>query len=1051
MWMAFEKYFILSKTTSVMKSTASIILLLLLGVGAFSQDVTVTGTVRSAGDSALLAGVTVLSSGSAKGTATNDDGRFSIVVPQNTSLVFSFLGFVSHKVLVNGQREINIILRQSSSGELGEVVVTTALGIKKQQKTLGYAVQEISGETMAKTKTATPLSALTGKIAGLNISNTTDLFRNPGISLRGATPLIVIDGIPDPDADPYKINADDVESITVLKGTAAGALYGALGVNGAIMYTTKKGKKGRLSVDINSSTMFQTGYTVVPKVQTTYGNGDQGIYAYVDGSGGGTEGGGWIWGPKLDQRDPSTPSGFYETTQFNSPVDPVTGELVPLPWVSKGRGNIKNFFRTGMLSTNSVSASIGTEKGSFRVSANHIYQKGVVPNTGLNNSSFSIGGNYRLTPKLSMDAKLTYNKEYSDNYPTIGYGPPNYLYNLILWIGPDIDIRDLENYWMPGKEGLQQRNYNLSWYNNPHFIANELLNGYKRNNSFGQVTFDYKFTDDLSVKFRNGFNQYSSMADLREPNSYIAYDYISRGNYSTDVSNYFDINSDLILNYKHSFSKNFGLSVTAGGANAYRRLESTYTTTDGLTIPEFFSLGNSINPLKASSSLRERRTTSAYGMIDLETFGFLYLSFTGRYDKTSTLPVKNNGYFYPSAGVSAVLSDILKMPDAISFLKLRGSWAKVNTGFIDKDDPYAHLTTYGLGPKWNNVPSLVWPTTFISPDLVPATVQSGEYGAAIGLFNNRINFDVTYFRNKDYNNFINVTQSQASGNTSVLKNANVYLRKGWEFMVSGFPVRGKKFKWETTFNFSNVHRWLKDATDNPDGYIGQVKEGQRTDRIFISESRAPDGQAVYNSNGMQAYEPYGQFFGNSDAKWIYGWQNTFSYKDLTLSFSFDGRLGGLIYSTTNQKMWWGGSAKGTVTSFRDDANAGNSTYVGPGVVVTSGDVQYDSYGNIVSDSRKFSPNVTPVNYISFMQTTSGAMLNNYFFYSGSYLKMRELVLTYNLPARLVKGVFSSASLSLIGNNLFILSKIPNVDPDAERDDLQTPSMRSVGLNVNLRF
>jgi TonB-linked SusC/RagA family outer membrane protein len=863
--------------------------------------------------------------------------------------------------------------------------------------------------------------------------------------------LIVIDGIPDPDADPYKINADDIESISVLKGTAAAALYGAVGVNGAIMYTTKKGSKNKLSVEFNSSTMFQPGYTVIPEIQTVYGGGDQGKYAYVNGSGGGTEGGGWIWGPKLDQRDPSTPSGYYETTQFDSPVDPVTGVRTKTPWISRGANNIKNFFQTGLLSTNSVSASIGTEKGSFRVSANHIYQKGVVPNTGLNNSSFSIGGNYRLSSKLTMDGKLTFNKEYSDNYPTVGYGPPNYLYNLILWIGPDIDIRNLENYWIPGKEGLQQRNYNLSWYNNPHFVANEFLNGYKRTNNFGQVTFDYKIADNFTVKFRNGFNQYASNADVKEPYSYIAYDYVSRGNYSTSVENYFDINSDLILNYNHQFGNLFKLNVTAGGSNTYRRFESVATSTDGLTIPGFFSLSNSINPLKASNALRERRTASAYGMVDIETLGFLYLNFTGRYDKTSTLPTKNNGYFYPSAGLSAVLSDVIKMPEPVSFLKLRGSWAKVNTGFINSGNPYAHITTYGIGPKWNNVPSLTWPTTFISPDLVPETVQSGEYGVAVGLFKNRLNVDVTYFRNKDYNNFTNVTQSQASGNTSILKNANVYLRKGWEFMLNGSPIKTKDFKWDATINFSSIHRWLKDATDNPDGYLGQIKEGQRTDRIYITDSRAPDGQAIYNTNGMQAYDPYGQYFGNRDADWIYGIQNTFSYKNFSLSFSFDGRLGGLIYSTTNQKMWWGGSAKGTVNQYRDDANAGKSTYVGPGVVVTGGAVTYDSYGNILTDTRKFAPNATAVNYISFMQTTSGAMLNNYHYYSGTYLKMRELVLTYNFSDKLIKGIFNGASVSLIGNNLFILSKIKNVDPDAESDNLQTPSMRSIGFNVNLKF
>lgn len=1058
--MAFRHPILYSKTFSDMKKTAFVIsfFMALCYVG-FSQNV-ITGTVRSGVDSSVLAGVSIMVKGEPGGTTTNMEGIYRVTAPGNAILVFSAAGYSPQEVTVNSRSRINILLQASEKTQLDEVVVTTALGIKKQQKTLGYAVQEVSGETMAKTKTPTAMGALTGKVAGLNISNTTDLFQNPGITLRGKTPLIVIDGIPDPDADPYKINADDIESVSVLKGTAAGALYGALGVNGAILYTTKKGRKGKLNVEVNSSTLFQTGYTVVPKVQTQYGDGDQGKYEYIDGSGNGPEGGGWIWGPKLDQKDPSTPSGYFETTQYNSSVDPNTGNLVPLPWISRGRNNIKNFFRTGLLSTNSVSASIGSDKGSFRVAASHIYQKGVVPNTGVNNSSFNIGGTYVLTPRLTMDAKINFNKEYSNNYPTIGYGPPNLLYNLLLWIGPDIDIRDLKDYWIKGKEGLQQKNYNLSWYNNPYFIANELLNGYRKNNNFGQLTFDYQLTKDLTVKFRNGFNQYSVNQDYKEPYSYIAYSYISQGNYSVTNTNYFDITSDLILNYKHRFNEAFNINVTAGGANAYRNYKSAYTTTDGLTIPGFYSLTNSINALKGTSTLLERRTASLYGMVDIEALKFLYLNFTGRYDKTSTLPIANNAYFYPSAGVSAVLSDVLQLPQAVSFLKVRASWAKVNTGFVDNDNPYAHLTVYGIGQKWNNVPSLVWPTTYISPNLIPQTTLSGEYGLVIGLLKNRINIDATWFRNRESNNYDNVLQSQASGYVSLFTNANVFIRKGWEFVISGTPVRTRDFRWETGINFSNNHLWLKKATLNKDGYITYtdkyssshlVKEGQRTDRIYTWDARTPDGRAIYNNNGMQAYADFAQPFGYGAPDWFYGWQNTFAYKNFTLSFSFDGRLGGLIYSTTNQKMWWGGTAPGTVNKYRDDANAGNSTYVGPGVVVTSGDVTYDNYGNITSDTRKYAPNTTAVNYISFMQTTSGGMLNNYFYYKGSYLKMRELVLTYTLPARWIKGAFSSASVSLIGNNLFILSKLPNVDPDAESDNLQTPSMRSMGINFNLKF
>ncbi|WP_346237869.1 SusC/RagA family TonB-linked outer membrane protein [Niabella insulamsoli] len=1047
-----------------MRKSLLVCLLIACGSTIFAQNLTVSGTVRSARDSSILTGVTIQEKSTQNFVQSNSNGAYSITIANGATLIFTAAGFSSQEV-VPSSSQLNIYLADAASTDLAEVVVTTALGIKKQQKALGYAVQEVKGETLEKTKTPTAIGSLVGKVAGLNISNTTDLFRNPAIELRGKTPLIVIDGIPDPNADPYKINADDIESITVLKGPAAGALYGQLGINGAIMYTTKRGKKGTVSVEVNSSTMFQGSYTVIPEVQSQYGGGDAGKYAYINGSGSGIEGGGWLWGPKLDQKDPNTASGFVELPQYNSPYTPdqsytvtfpdgtsTTGNYKPIPWVSRGKDNIRNFFETGILSTNTVSASAGNEKGSYRLSAGHIYQKGVVPNTGVNNSSFSIGGNYDLTKKLTVDAKLTYNREYADNYPTIGYGPPNILYNLILWIGTDVDITDLKNYWVPGKEGLQQRNYNVSWYNNPYFVAHELLNGYKKNNAFGQLTFDYKFNNDLSLKFRNGFNQYSENSDVKEPYSYVNYSFISKGNYSVTNTNYFDITSDLILNYNHRFSSSFAVNASLGGANAYRNLKSASSATDGLTIPEFYNLSNTTNPLTGSNTLQERRTASAYGTLDIEAFKFLYANFTGRYDKSSTLPVNNNAYFYPSAGLSAVISDAVQLPEVISFLKARSSWARVNTGFVEAQNPYAHILTYSIGTKWNNVPSVVWPGSSITPELIPSTVESAEFGIVAGLLRNRINIDATYFRNKEYNGFTTVPQSQASGYTGVIQNANVYLRKGWEFVVSGTPITNADFKWQTTFNFSNSHLWLKEATaPGAEGFVGNIKEGDRTDRIFTTYSQTADGRPIFNTNGSLAFDANPHFFGYGDSKWIYGWQNAFNYKNIGLSFSFDGRLGGLIYSTTNQKMWWGGAAVETANSFRDDAIAGKNTYIAPGVVVKEGAVVYDRRGEVVSDTRVYEENKTAVNYISFMQSDAGHALNNYFYYSGSYLKMRELVVTYNLPSAWVGGVFKGASLSFIGNNLFILSKLPNVDPDAESDNLQTPSVRSIGFNLNLKF
>src|SRR6185437_4412165 len=296
-----------------------IVLLSFCFLCGYAQKIHVTGIVRSAKDSSLLQSVSVSVKGTNNGTTTGATGVFSIETGRNSIVSFSCVGYVAEDMPVDGRSTLVIYLAPDDKQQLGEVVVTTALGIKKQEKALGYAVQAVSGESLEKVKAPTVAGELTGKVAGLDVQNSTDLFQNPTILLRGVTPLIVIDGIPDPSADPYKLNADDIESVTVLKGTTAGALYGSMGVNGAILYTTKRGKKKRLSADVNSSTVFQTGYTVVPRVQTQYGDGDNGVYAYVDGSGGGAEGGGWVWGPRLDEKVAGTKSGYLELPQYNSP------------------------------------------------------------------------------------------------------------------------------------------------------------------------------------------------------------------------------------------------------------------------------------------------------------------------------------------------------------------------------------------------------------------------------------------------------------------------------------------------------------------------------------------------------------------------------------------------------------------------------------------------------------------------------------------------------------------------------------------------------------
>jgi len=1020
-----------------------------------------------------LPGVSVKIKGTTKGTLTDVNGNYDIKVNNDDVLVFSFIGFVSQEITVSGQTgNYNIQLKDDPKA-LSEVVVT-ALNIKKEKKSLTYALQTVSGETLETVKTPTAIGGLVGMVAGLDIQTTSDFFQNPGISLRGQTPLIVIDGIPDPTADPYKINADDIESITVLKGAAGAALYGSIGINGAILYTTKRGKKGLTEVELNSSTMFQTSFLAAPKVQTLYGAGNDGIYSYQDGSGDGLEGGGWIWGPALNQKDPNTASGYLELPQYNSPYNPnvtytydlgngttATSHYKPLPWISRGANNVANFFQTGILSNTSVSATTSGDNGSFRVSAANNYQKGVVPNTNLNNSSFSMAGNYNLSPKLTLDGRISYNRQYSDNIPTTGYGSATILYNVALWMGTDIDVRDLKNYWAPGQVGLQQNYYNLSYYNNPYFLAYQQLNGYHADNTFGNLSLNYQFSKEFSLKLRSGFNANSINEDEDYPYSLIGGN--PDGNFSTSQSTHFDITTDLILSYKHKFNDKFNLSALAGAASFFNEDKGLSASTDGLSVPGQYYLTNSINPITGTNYLDQRQINSLYADLDLEMYHFIYLSGTARRDQTSTLPLANDAFIYPSIGISAVLSDAFKLPDVISFLKVRSTWAQVNSGIINPSNvsnpsPYSSINTYGVGNKFNGVSSLIYPGSFDTPNLLPNSVKSWESGMALGLFKNRLNADVTYFRNLESNNFQNITPSQTSGYSSLLVNANEFVNKGLEIVLSGTPIKTNNFQWTSGFNFSNNHTWIKKVTYDtygPGYYSQYLKVGDRIDKLYVSEGQfSANGKLIVGANGYPLTALYSTPMGYTDPNWIYGWQNTFKYKNISLMLSFDGRLGGLQYSTVNQKMAWGGTALSTVNQYRVDANAGKSTFVAQGVVVTSGNATYDSHGNLISDTRTYAPNTTAVNYIAYMESTNGdPYQNNYFYYSGTYLKLREVSLTYTFSKKMLskQKAFKSASISLVGNNLLLFSKLPNADPDPGSDSYETPSTRSIGFNFNLKF
>lgn len=998
-----------------------------------------------------IPGVSVLIKGTNTGTVTNQEGDFSIKANDGDVLVFSSIGYVNKEITVDHSDMYQIMITEDAKA-LSEVVVT-ALGVKKERSKLGYVAQTVQGENLVKAREPNIISSLTGRVAGLNISNSTDLFQDPGISLRGRKPLIVIDGIPDQSADLFRVNADDVESVTVLKGANASALYGSIGQNGAIMITTKRGKGNNLSIDVNSSTQIQPSFIRIPEVQSEYGAGYKGKYTYVDGSGGGQEGSGWIWGPKLDQPDPTTPSGFFETPQFNSPRDPITGKLVPLPFLSRGKNNVEDFFQTGVISSNNISITQSSEKGSFRASASHIYQKGIVPNTDLNNSSFNVSGNYKLSDAFTIDARLNYNRQFTKNFPETGYGPTNYLYNLVLWTGTDVSVQDLKDYWVPGKEGIQQRNYNISYYNNPYFQAYEYLRGYDKDNTYGSLNLNYKISPAFSVQFRNGLNAYGLNRTYKEPMSYIGYGNKSRGQFTVFTQNYIDLVTDLIGDYNHTFSDKFKLHAQVGGSNYYRNNKYGSTNTDGLTIPGFYNLSNSANPLQGSNAVEERRTSSVYAILDLEFLNAIYLTATGRNDIISTLPTNNNSFFYPSIGSSVVVSQLTKLPEWFSYLKARGSWSRVSSGTLGDDTyTYGYLPAFDKGTSWNSIPALTFGSLLKQANLTPQTSDSWEIGLDTKFFKNRLSVEATYYQTSDFNNIASPDISITSGYGSQLVNGNIYQRKGMEFVVNGTLLKNNDFQWDMAINLSKYRRYLKEIYGGAET-LGNLRVGDRTDRIYGSVYQTnSQGQIIYGSNGFPLNDNFSRFIGNESPDWTYGIENTFNYKSFTLKFLVDGRIGGLMYSTTNQKMWWGGTHPGTLNQYRVDANAGKATFVGDGVVVTSGTATYDANGNIISDTRVFAPNTKAVNYIDYMIETSNSAYNNYNYFSQTFLKLREVTLGWQVPTKLLgKSFVKGLDFSVVGRNLLLFSKMPNIDPDPAKDNLQTPSARSFGFNVNLKF
>lgn len=1043
--------------------TVFVFLTLLLPTVLLAQ-VQITGKVSDE-TGVGLPGVTILVKGTNKGTVADFDGNYSIMADESATLVFSFIGFEAQEETINGRSIINITLAEDSKS-LDEVVVT-AIGIKQQKKKLGYATQEVPMDVIAEASTLNLGNALSGQIAGLTVTNPTGMFQSPSFSLRGKTPLIVLDGVP-VETDFFDISPENIESINVLKGGSASALYGARGKNGAILITRKNASKDGLTVTATTNNMVTAGFTVFPETQTEYGNGSNGKYEFWDGADGGISDGDMIWGPKFEPG--------VLVPQWNSPIrNKITGETVdwygsvtgtvyddksiyervPTEW--KRHDNLKDFMRTGVVTKNDISIAYQGEKAQLMFSANYAYQQGQVPNTSVNTGGFNFNSSFKISEKIQLDATLGYNKVYSPNYPRYGYGPKNHMYTILIWMGDDVNGADLRDHmYVPGLEGYRQANYNYAWYNNVYFAANELNQVHNRNVMDGKLKLKYQVFPNLYIQGRISARQKTLFEDMQSPKSYMNYGDSRNGDYKFWNDDQLNLDTDFLAAYNNDFSENIGLTVNAGASSFYRSYKQAYSSSDGLIVPYVYSLNNTQGPVQASNYLEEKEIRSVYGTVGLDLWQSIFLNVSARNDWSSTLPEVNNSYFYPSASVSAIVSEFMNLPKAIDYIKVYGSWSEVSSDL----SPYSIYSAYNKGVTYGSTPSVTYSSSLVNSEIMPQKSTTFEAGLSTSFAQKRITLEGTYYRILDENQIIDLSISEASGFSSRKVNGNEYTTNGFELMLNYAAIQREKFSWNIGANWTKFERKITGIYGDEEKF-GNLKVGDRADSYYATVwQQSADGQVILDANsGMPSRDPFPTKIGHLDPSWRFGIQNQFNINKFRIAMDVDGAWGGLIRSLTIEKMWWGGKHPNS-TEYRDaEYAAGQPVYVPEGVVVTGGELVRDVNGNVLSDSREYAQNTTAVSWQTWSQTypyrAQVTVDENETFanvYDRSYLKLRRLSVTYDLMNILQSKKIKNLDLTLYGYNLFVLKKLPYLDPDFGNDnDLQDPSSRYVGMTLKAVF
>ena len=1027
-----------------------------------AEQRSVTGSVRDQ-DGEPLVGVTVIEKGTTHGTVTNVDGTYSISdLGADAVLVFSFVGMESVEVEVGTQTTIDVSMQSDAIG-LEEVVVT-ALGIKREQKALGYSVQAVDGQELQKVTGVDVSTSLTGKVAGVLVQNSSDFNVDPTITIRGEeNPLIVIDGIAYANKKLSDISAEDIESISVLKGATASALYGFRGERGAILITTKNGSTGEkgVSVDLTSNTMFTAGFLAVPEKQTTYGRGYNGNYDIKQTQ---------SWGTVMDGT---------VRTQW----DPFLMDYRDYPYEAVGKNNFDNFLETGYVTNNNVNVGFRTDNIAVRSSLNWTQQKGVYPNSKLDKYTYTLGADINLE-KFQLTSNMSYTKRESPNMGSNGYTSYDVMYAMLIYSSADYNILDYkDNYWMI-KDEKQNWTYPDGNINNPYFDRYEKINEVSRDIFNADLTANYEITDWLKVTARSGIDFYvdrgqqriskgswTSSGNTAVPGIPYPWNGTRVGAYLTGRTQGFSINSDLLLTGNKKFvDDKLELEYLAGGTIYYRRDDNINgQTTNGISVPGYFSLRASVDPARVGESTNAEQSNSLFGRLGLSWGNFIYADATVRKDWVSMLanpvvPKSDRSYLYPSVSGSLIISELLpeSTDNWLNLLKVRSSWTQAKTA----PAPYAINSAFTVNPStWMAYNGAAAPHTVYLDSYSPNDYATSEFGLQSILFENRLSIDVSYYNKRIYNQLVSASRTPASGISSIYLNSDEErARRGWDIVVGVTPVKNQDFQWDLTFNwgtFKEIYTKI-DSVNTRNVDRDWVAEGKRTDFQTIQDFEYEPGTgALIWQNGLPKRSSIYTFYGYRLPDWNWGISTSLRYKDFSLFMSFDGVVGGLMNTVTESYMWQAGVHPESVTETRaqDVADPSTKHYIGEGVMVVSGSATFDVSGNILTDDRVFAPNDVPVYYqdatrrLHASSVWGGTPTPNDI-YERTFLKLREISLTYTVPNRIVAnwGPVKGASVSFVGQNVLFWAKdFEYSDPDGGREDFSDPSVRYLGGNIKLSF